>query len=124
MRTTEERIAFLHRRTRQLKRKKLRMELLGSGLASICTLMLLLIFTAKSGINAVTLSGDYTASSLLSEDAGAYVLVAVLAFFAGVAVTAALRKWQNRKKSSYTIGEGGFRKEETEEQESVKTQSP
>ena len=108
MRTAEERIALLHRRARTIKRKRIAGQLIGCGSAAVCVFAFLMGALARTGVRlSGTMSGDYTASSMLSENAGAYVLVAVAAFMVGVAVTVALIRWQERRKMSDLPGAGG-----------------
>ena len=98
MRTTEERLALLHDRADSLKKERDVARIRGLGGASgalVVCLVALLAFFGKSG-HGITETG-YAATSLLSESAGAYVLVAVVAFAVG-AVLAVLyvRRQQHR----------------------------
>ena len=102
MRTAEERILLVHRRTLEIKNKVIRRRLLVSGAVS-AAVFFLLIWAVKlagdyAGGSIGSISSGYTASSMLNENTGSYVLVAVLAFMAGVALTATVKKWlENRK---------------------------
>lgn len=93
MRTAEERLALLHRRADLLEKKKelTLLKALGgaSGSLAVCLLALFALF-GQSGHD-IALSG-YAATSLLSENAGGYVLAALIAFALGVVVTVALIK--------------------------------
>ena len=98
MKTTEERLEVIHRRARALKRQRdaARMRGLGgaSGAMAICLVALITVF-GKGGHD-ITGSG-YAGTSLLSESAGGYVLVAVVAFAIGVAITVLLIRSRKRK---------------------------
>lgn len=97
MRTAEERLALLHKRAADLRKEK---ELTGlralggaSGGLALCLLSLLAIFGQNShGMAEI----GYAATSLLSENAGGYVLTAVIAFALGVVVTLLLRRGKSR----------------------------
>lgn len=91
MRTAEERLALLHRRAAALRRKRDRRALRSWGAATAGLLAALIGLTVLLDPVAHGLgqSGS-TGATLLSEGAGGYVLVGVIAFMAGVALTAAL----------------------------------
>ena len=99
MRTSEERLTLLHDRADALKKEKERN--LVRGLSGAC-IMLALGLVAVIGIFGNSGGGvigeGFAGSSMLSESAGAYVLVAVIAFIAGAAVTLLVR-WHKKKKS-------------------------
>lgn len=91
MRTSEKRIEELHMRAKKLERKKQKRELAGLGSFSVLCFVILTVVFAQTGQFGHSLSnGQLTGSSLLSDGAGAYVLVGIIAFFVGVAVTAVL----------------------------------
>lgn len=95
MRTAEERLEILHNRADQLIKKRetaWRRGLGGaSGALAICLVALISVY--EEGGHRITGSG-YAGTSLLSESAGGYVIIAVIAFAVGVAVTAALIKYR------------------------------
>ena len=97
MRTSEERLKLLHERADEMQRQRdaLRLKLTGgaSGVLAVCLISLLAVF-GKSG-HGITESG-YAGTSLLSESAGGYVLVAVIAFAVGVVLTVMLTRHKNR----------------------------
>ena len=97
MRTTEQRIAVLHQRAIQLRRRQERTEFY--GLASLSLLLfglsVRLAFDSAGQLGGVT--GDaFTAASLLEESIGGYVLAGVLAFMAGVSITVAVIRYRFR----------------------------
>lgn len=67
-----------------------------SGALVICLVALLALF-GRSG-HGIEDSG-YAATSLLSESAGGYVLVAVIAFAAGVVITILLNRYSRKHRS-------------------------
>ena len=97
MRTNEQRIAVLHQRTIQLRRRQEKTVL--SGLASLTLLLsvVLVRLTVVSAGHFGGITGDgFTGASLLDESVGGYVLAAVLAFMAGVSITVAVIHYRNR----------------------------
>jgi len=97
MKSAEDRIRMLHKRAAELERQKRRVQMTGWGSASafLSVLLLMMVWQAGSMSCPVT-SSPYVGSSMLGENAGAYVLVAVVAFAAGVAITVTLQKNRNR----------------------------
>ena len=88
MRTDMERIALLHERARELRRQKDKRMLVLTGTASLCLLALLLAGMAKTvHISEHYAEGGFSGASMFGDGAGGYVLVAVIAFVAAVAVT-------------------------------------
>ena len=97
MMTQEKRIRELHNRAEKLQRAAdgRRLAVLGSVsvfFAALLTVSLNLI----GGLSENIRESSFTGASLLSSDSGGYVLVAVLAFFAGVLITVLI--FSNRKK--------------------------
>ncbi len=92
MGTEQERLARMHRRAGELQRKRdlSILHLWGSVSTALflCLLMLSAAFPAGHGLTDST----STASSLLSDSVGGYVLIGVLAFMLGVVVTVVLKK--------------------------------
>ena len=90
MGTEQERLARMHRRAGELQRKRdlSILHLWGSVSTALflCLLMLSAAFPAGHGLTDST----STASSLLSDSVGGYVLIGVLAFMLGVVITVAL----------------------------------
>ena len=101
MRTAEERIDLLHKRAEEMKRGMQRRTEALWGTVSVFLLILAVTLTVHftGGAHAVG-GGGIAGSSLLSEDAGGYVLVGVITFALGVAVTVlcgAIKKRNGRK---------------------------
>ncbi len=91
MRTPEERLERLHSRAAALRRQREKRALQGWGAASAGLFAVLVGMTALLDPTAHGLGQSGSAgATLLSESAGGYVLVGVIAFMAGVALTAAL----------------------------------
>ncbi|MBQ6478525.1 MAG: hypothetical protein IJI44_04060 [Erysipelotrichaceae bacterium] len=85
MRTSEERIAALHVKARQLSEKRA-LKMYGC-LSALLFLLLLQVFSRIS-ISFQTIPTDgFTGTSLFGENAGAYVLVAVISFVLAVCIT-------------------------------------
>ena len=103
MRDTSERIASMHRRTRELRHKREGTTLIMSGGGCMALFVALLGFVMNFGGGTLA-TGTYTGTMLLSENVGGYVLVAVMAFMAGVAVTVFLRE-RTRAKSKRQVKE-------------------
>ena len=108
MRTGEERIAQLHLRAEGLRRQREKRQLAVLGGVSSFLMALLVFAVVRAGGNLRgTEAGSLTASSMLEEGAGAYVLVAVAAFLLGVVITALIRWYRSRDGSrSRPEGEG------------------
>ena len=104
MMTAEERVAALHLRMRERRRarEQLRTRVLGAGCLGLAACLALMIKRGGAGGTA----GPYSGSMMLFENAGGYVLVAVLAFMAGVAITVLLRERQGRRKPEEKEGGG------------------
>ncbi|MBO4695985.1 MAG: hypothetical protein J5643_01740 [Lachnospiraceae bacterium] len=98
MRNTAERIKRLHERARQLRLRKDRRIAAVSG--AVCLMLfagLLYIIRQSFGTITDTAGNYYTGSSLLSSEAGGYVLIAVIAFMLGAAAVVLLRKYAGPK---------------------------
>ena len=98
MRTDGERLALMHRRAAKLKRRRDRTLLHAwggtAGALAVCLLCMMVAFYHGHGLSAETASG----ASMLSENAGGYVLVGVLAFMSGVVITVILKHRQKSEK--------------------------
>ena len=96
MMTAQERVASLHERMEALQRTKERQKT--TALGSLCYVMticlLMLVFSGTS--HTVGTAGLYSGAVLMFENAGGYVLTAVVAFVIGVIVTAAII-WNREK---------------------------
>ena len=96
MRNTQERISEMHERAREIRRKRDRLRTAAAGTVSgLLTVCLVFVLHRMEHLNHAILNEDSTGSSLLSDSAGGYVLIAVLAFAVGVIITAVIYK--NRK---------------------------
>ena len=110
---TARRVALVKQRVRENTRRRQRREV--GGLSAVCLLLLAaLMQTAGTVVGpGQTSAWGVFGAMLLREDAGGYVLVAVVSFAAAVAITALcfrLRIRENRKK-------GGTDKPDPQEQE-------
>ena len=111
--TSEERVASLYARMATLRgrRKRRRTTALGVSCAGLCICLFLLIFNGGA-IHGRSTPGQYSGTAMLFEDAGGYVLVAVIAFTVGAVVTAAIQKRRSEKPDLKT--DGVKRREEEE----------
>ena len=90
MMTTEERVRDLHARMDERKRlRERRITGLTGAACAVLAAFLILLTVSERGTYPGGPAGMYSGSVLLFEGAGAYVLVAVVAFMAGVIVTVA-----------------------------------
>ena len=90
MMTTEERVRDLHARMDERKRlRERRITGLTGTACAVLAAFLILLTVSERGTYPGGPAGMYSGSVLLFEGAGAYVLVAVIAFMAGVVVTVA-----------------------------------
>ena len=97
MRNAEERIQRLHERSEQLRiRRERRITAVAGAACLVLFATLLGIVRQLAGQISDVAGNAYTGASLLSSEAGAYILVAVVAFMLGVVITVIVRKY-NRK---------------------------
>ena len=98
MRSNEERVRLLRERAETLRHRRERNRLVISGVSTVCLfgclLLSRLLFRTGAPVCGAVL---YTGASICLTDAGGYVLTAVLAFMAGVGVTAGIRLWLRRR---------------------------
>ena len=110
---TARRVAFVKQRVRENNRRRQRREAI--SLSAFC----LMLFTALAGAaDALIVRGQTAAwgvfgAMLLREDAGGYVLVAVVSFAAAAAITALCFRLKNRENQK----KGGADKPAPQEQE-------
>ena len=90
MRTNEERIQALHARVAALQRQRERRKTRAIGAASVVLSVCLLFMVFSGGMHSGGVTGLYSGATMLFAGAGPYVLIAVVAFMAGVIVTVAL----------------------------------
>ena len=98
MKSNEERIRLMHIRAGEIKRKKDGLALFVSG--SICSaLFVALLFVALGfyGQSSAYPGETFTGSSLLANNIGGYVLVAVVAFMLGAVITVMVKRQKNKK---------------------------
>lgn len=104
MRTAEERIASLH--TRMVNRRRWRERRTTNRLYAACVALALcltaLVFDGAAHPGGT--AGVYTGAAMLFTGAGPYVLTAVVAFMLGVAVTALLKRKQNKQRTEEENG--------------------
>ena len=101
--TSEERITSLHMRMGALKETREKQEqhklaALGTGCCVLAACLVLLICSAGRGGSGGT-AGLYSGATILFENAGGYVAIAVAAFMIGVIITAALLKKRFKSES-------------------------
>ncbi len=98
MRSNEERIRLMHERAAGLQRKKDSGRLITAG--CISTALFAVLVTLTFYIQGLTgyCGNRFTASSLLSESVGGYVLVAVIFFMLGVLISVLLYRYQRKKR--------------------------
>lgn len=98
MKTTEQRITALHRKTQELQLRREKNMLF--GLAAVSFLLLVSVTRLARNSAGILYGGPdkLTGASLLNPSVGGYVMAAVLAFMAGVAVTIIIirRNMKNR----------------------------
>ena len=113
MKTTIERVEQIHLRAKKLERQRDRRRIAEAAGASLSLLALLVAAVRENGLQLYEIPiVRETGASLLNADIGLYVLVAVIAFMLGVAITAYLKwrqseKEENGQNSSEEEGSGG-----------------
>jgi len=90
--TAEERVASLHVRMRALRRRRELRKTAALGIACGCVTacLLMLVFVEGSVCRGSIINGTaglYSGATMLFENAGGYVLAAVLAFMAGTVIS-------------------------------------
>ena len=102
MKTIEERRILLHERAKQLERHRARAALTRSAVSAICLLLSLITAVSYySGFNQIISADGFYGSSLLDENAGGYVLTAVISFVAAVVITVLLIRRKDIQKKNY-----------------------
>ena len=97
MRTIVERIEQMHRLAGELGRRRERRQLAGlASLSVLLTGLLLIVMAQACAVPHAIAGAQFAGSSLLGESAGGYVLAAVLAFFAGVIITALIYRFRRK----------------------------
>ena len=97
--TTEEALSEIMRRSEQIiiRRNRLACRAL-SGAAGALLAGLVLVIVLLPGETAVSYNGSVYGSFLLSQEAGGYVLAAVIAFVMGVIITLLYLRYRKRTK--------------------------
>ena len=97
MRSNEERVRLMHERAAGIQREKDRGRLITAG--GISTALLVVLLSLMIYLQGLTgyLGGQFTASSLLSESVGGYVIVAVIFFMLGVLISVLLIRYRRKK---------------------------
>ncbi len=124
MKTSEQRVAAMHKRTEELSRRREK-DILFLTAACSCILLVVLVpvTAALGGLTAEGPGSGFTAASLLGESAGGYILAALGAFMAGVIITVICVKMRDRgnKKSEIRnqkwIQDSGFRTQDSESED-------
>lgn len=99
--TTEEALFEILRRSEQIVlRRNRRACRFFSGLVGVLFALLVLVIAFLPGRTGMAPTGSVYGSFLLSQEAGGYVLAAVVAFALGVAVTLLCLKIRERRKDS------------------------
>ena len=94
----EKRVELLHEKmeVRRRMRERQKTNALGALCAVFATGLFALLFKAGTTHNGGT-SDIYSGSTMLFENAGGYVLIAVVSFAAAVVVTLLCIRWKNKK---------------------------
>ena len=94
----EESLHEIGARSRDLKRRKYRrMTCFLTSAAAVLTVMLVASIYMLAGVGDPVVSESVYGSYLISQSAGGYVLVAVIAFAIGIILAVAVRYFRNRK---------------------------
>ena len=112
MQNEQERLSSLHERMERLLKKRERRRTAAIGAAGVILGVCLFILIFKEGASGYGYTpGSYSGSMLLFENAGGYVLVALLSFLAAVVVTILCIRWKkkndrtNQEKDEHKEGE-------------------
>ena len=99
MRSAEERLVRMHERAAAIKKKedKSRLRILGSLSAGLM-ICLAVVTQQLQSMHHEIYTGQAAGTSLLDDSVGGYVLAAVIAFIAGVVITALIYRYRNKVK--------------------------
>ena len=101
MRSTEERIDLMHAKVQEMHRVHDKKLITVLGGASVLMALILIVFTAYMvGAPGAITDTAMAGTSMLSESAGGYVLVAVVSFIVAVMITVACLKMQQKGKKT------------------------
>ncbi|MEE3466808.1 MAG: hypothetical protein VZQ83_00050 [Eubacterium sp.] len=99
--TNEERVARLHQKMRVRRQMKERRKTRLYGAASCALLMCLVaLVVLQGGVHQGTTASLYAGATMLFEDVGGYVLLAIVAFMAGVCVTVVCMRMKHHDNDS------------------------
>ena len=115
MRNTDERLALLHKRASEMQRKHDRTALILQGSGS-AVLMFAVITMVRMYSGSAETTALFTGETLLDENTGGYVLVAVIAFMAGTLLTVFLIR---HRRSSGTTNRAKESREEKHEVQGI-----
>ena len=99
-RRKEERQKLLYRRVRELQRGALKRQMAAISVMTAalgCCLFMMILSAGR--LSPINTGGSYAGASFLSDNAGGYVLVAVIAFMTGVIITAAIYFYRRNRKN-------------------------
>ncbi len=98
MRSTEERINLMHRRTEELLNRREKRIMTGMGSVSAFLGLILVVFTVYSvGVPGAITDAAMAGTSMLADSVGGYVMVAVISFIVAVVITATCLKYRQGK---------------------------
>ena len=101
MRTNEEMLQAVHQRVQAIEQRKISVKTVATGSAcSVLAVLLLFLFISFGGGQHRILSSNYSGASLLADDVGGYILVALVAFLAGAGIVAFLRARRKKQQGS------------------------
>ena len=97
MRNMEAQITKMHARAAEIKRRadRTRTKIFGTVSAALAVCLVFVVHQLQRMGHGI-MAGQNTGSSMLSDSVGGYVLIAVIAFIAGTAITAVIIR--HRKK--------------------------
>ena len=104
--SNEEAVSEIMKRSRKLIRQRQRR--IQNALAGSFLILLTVLVTSIAGVSSASVSGTQETvygSFLLSQQAGGYVLVAILAFIGGMVLTAWLMYFKNHHNQTDNKGE-------------------
>ena len=103
MRSAEQIVKAVHAEAAALRRRQARRRLtLAGGSCGILSILLLAVIETCSRLWHTPLSESYAGASLLGDSVGGYVLVAVLAFMAGVGITVFCYRYRRKREKQYS----------------------
>jgi len=97
---TDERVQSLHQRMNAMRQARERRKTAAIGAASaVLTFSLILLVMTNSVAHGGSPIGEYTGAMMLFENAGGYVLVAIVAFTAAVIITLLCLQSRNKNQT-------------------------